>query len=155
MIIIFKIIYFTIKNMEHKNIEQKNMEHKNIEQINMKQINMKQTLIAEKDKYIKKIDAIRAYECTDMMLGYDDAVDILKKSTIINKQIFLFTDGQVNRGTKKMHLIIEEIIKAKKENGICTNSFGLGTNYNEELLRTIAQESNGQYCYISDSEIIL
>jgi len=78
-----------------------------------------------------------------------------KKSTTgeITKRIFLFSDGQTNVGIKDNETIFANVENMYKE-GVSVTTFGIGDDYNEALMRGIADSSKGNYFFIDSPENI-
>lgn len=67
-------------------------------------------------------------------------------SKIINR-VILLSDGLANEGVTDPKEI-EDIVREYKQQGISISTMGLGLNYNEDLMQTIAQVGGGKYYYI-------
>jgi len=66
---------------------------------------------------------------------------------IPRKRIFIFSDGQVNEGIKDKKDIYK-IVKNMHDYGINVSSFGLGSSFDEELMKGIAEYGHGDYFFI-------
>ncbi|MSQ02941.1 MAG: VWA domain-containing protein [Myxococcales bacterium] len=62
----------------------------------------------------------------------------------------LFTDGQVNCGETEPDLLARHATELRAR-GITTSTFGIGSNFDEVLLRRIADEGGGQARFIESS----
>jgi len=72
-----------------------------------------------------------------------------------NSRLFLFSDGLVNEGVKDKNVIqtrVENDIYVKSQ--ITVSAFGLGDDFDEELMRGIADKGNGAYFFIEGAESI-
>jgi len=69
------------------------------------------------------------------------------------RRIFLFSDGLVNRGICE-DPEIQAAVAAWANLGITTSTFGIGTDFNEPLMRGIAEAGKGRYTYLEDGREI-
>lgn len=65
----------------------------------------------------------------------------------------LFTDGEPTAGNKDFQSIVGQVVE-QKSRGITVTALGFGSEYNEELLSSIAKRSGGNYYYITRPELI-
>ncbi|MHB9035230.1 MAG: vWA domain-containing protein [Armatimonadota bacterium] len=65
----------------------------------------------------------------------------------------LFTDGEPTEGNKDFQSIVGQVAE-QKSRGITVTALGFGSEYNEELLASIASRSGGNYYYITRPELI-
>ena len=73
--------------------------------------------------------------------GLIQAIKLFKNSDTKNKVIILLSDGYQNSGSFSPK---DGVIQAKKS-GIKIYTIGVGTDYDENLLKTIAKQSNGEF----------
>ena len=73
--------------------------------------------------------------------GLIQAIKLFKNSDTKNKVIILLSDGYQNSGSFSPK---DSVIQAKKS-GIKIYTIGVGTDYDENLLKTIAKQSNGEF----------
>lgn len=111
----------------------------------------------EKPALIAQVNATRTEGSTNISEGLNVATDVLLKhagnSAGIIKRIFLFSDGQVNEGVVTSNGLFE-IAKDCHSKGISVSSFGIGSDFNEEIMKGIAQHGMGDYFFIKDANII-
>ncbi len=105
----------------------------------------------DKVTMIQLVNNINASGGTNLHPGLDRAKQILLKSKSNNKHIFVFTDGEIQDDNFKCFETVHEL---EYINGITTSSFGLGTNYNSVVIRSIGQYGKGCYYYIKNAEEI-
>eukprot|EP00930_Biecheleria_cincta_P035461 TRINITY_DN24389_c0_g1_i1.p1 TRINITY_DN24389_c0_g1~~TRINITY_DN24389_c0_g1_i1.p1 ORF type:complete len:606 (+),score=119.92 TRINITY_DN24389_c0_g1_i1:106-1923(+) len=116
-----------------------------------------------KERLKSQIQSVEANGMTNLFAGMEKAVELLGGPSLTDLQsqempvtdsnassvrrIFLFSDGQVNRG-----LVDEQEMKhavaAWANLGITTSTFGIGTDFNEPLMRGIAEVGKGRYTYL-------
>jgi hypothetical protein len=69
------------------------------------------------------------------------------------RRIFLFSDGCVNVGITDPHEI-KRRVKAWAEEGITTTTFGIGSDFDEPLMRGIAESGKGRYTFLASAHDI-
>lgn len=69
------------------------------------------------------------------------------------KVVLLLSDGRANSGITNSHRLARMALDAF-QNGIQTSSFGLGTDYDGELMSSIARDGAGGYYYMRDPDQI-
>lgn len=117
---------------------------------------VKSTQVSNKREILKKIDAI--YEdgatnlCGGMMEGYHQIAQN-KNERYVNK-VLLLSDGLVNEGITDAATIEGIASKEDQENGISISTFGIGLDFNEQLMTALAERGNGNYYFIADAEKI-
>ena len=110
-----------------------------------------------KERLIAQVKTIRTEGCTNLWGGVEKAAELLKTHSKqgYTSRMFLFSDGQVNQGLQDKKQIQEkvaqEIYTAQK---IKVSSFGLGSDFDEALMKGIAEYGNGTYFFIAGSESI-
>jgi Ca-activated chloride channel family protein len=112
--------------------------------------------VANKQSIKNKIDAITDRGGTNLMGGAMKGYEEVKrfyKSGYINR-VLLLSDGQANEGITDPKQIEKIIRTQNKENGISISTFGLGNDYNEDLMTAMAETGTGNYYFINDAEKI-
>src|SRR5262249_49922339 len=96
----------------------------------------------------KKLNALSARGTTDMEAGL--RMGIAQVSAHLNPQginrVVLLGDGIPNEESA-----ITGLVQSARSSGISITSLGLGSDYNESLMGTIAQLSGGKFHYVEDS----
>jgi Ca-activated chloride channel family protein len=64
------------------------------------------------------------------------------------------SDGQANEGITDPQQIEKIVRNQNKENGISISTFGLGNDYNEDLMTAMAETGTGNYYFINNTEKI-
>jgi len=121
---------------------------------------------AGKDALKTRIDEIRTGGTTNLHGGLERAAALLgsradfncQSSVIANndgrvKRIFLFSDGHVNAGITDPHEIKRRVTTWADE-GITTTSFGIGSDFDEPLMRGIAESGKGRYTFLANAQDI-
>lgn len=109
---------------------------------------------ADTEEMLALVDDIFTNGSTNMMDGVKVGKEILAESTFTNKHMFLFTDGMVNEGIQDSATIYSIISDTKQTNNINVSTFGLGRDYNGQLMSEMALRGSGCYYYIKSPENI-
>ncbi len=64
------------------------------------------------------------------------------------RRCFLLTDGQANVGVTDPRQIAEEAVGVRMNAGVGTSTFGIGHDYDEELLGPLAEAGGGQFHHL-------
>lgn len=103
-----------------------------------------------------KIDAITDRGGTNLMggamKGYEEVKRFYKPGYI--NRVLLLSDGQANEGITDPQQIEKIVRNQNKENGISISTFGLGNDYNEDLMTAMAETGTGNYYFINNTEKI-
>jgi len=75
------------------------------------------------------------------------------KKTSHQKRIFLFSDGRVNSGVQDKTIIQNKAAEFYAA-GVNTTSLGIGSDYDEVLMKNIAEYGHGDYFFINDKAAI-
>jgi Ca-activated chloride channel family protein len=84
-----------------------------------------------------------------LMLGFEQVEKYY--SDQLNNRVILFTDGVANVGVTDPDQIAADAL-AFNQQGIFVSTIGLGLDFNDELLSTLAEQGKGNYHFISDAE---
>lgn len=97
----------------------------------------------------RRIAAITARGTTDMAGGLDAAVREVRSHYDRNgvNRVVLLGDGIPNRSSP-----IEATVRGAAEGGVAITTLGLGLDYDETLMGTIAQLSGGRFQYIESAD---
>lgn len=102
---------------------------------------------------LAKIDRIMSSGGTNLMGGAQRGYDEVKrnyKSGYINR-VLLLSDGQANEGITDPYQIEKIVRNQNNVNGISISTFGLGLDYNEDLMTAMAEHGSGNYYFIPDA----
>lgn len=97
------------------------------------------------------INTIRACGNTNLYAGWLEAAQEVAKnlsSDCLNR-VVLITDGQTNKGLTITDSICDSVKKIFDTN-ISTSTFGIGEQFNEDLLEKMAEAGNGNFHYVDD-----
>jgi len=86
-----------------------------------------------------------------MMEGYSQ-VALNFKSGFVNR-VLLLTDGLANTGITNPHQL-KNIVTDKNRNGYTLSTFGVGSDFNEDLMTSLAEFGGANYYFINNAEEI-
>lgn len=113
-------------------------------------------LVKNKEVLIQKIDEIYARSSTNLsggtLEGYKQVAST-KKSNYVNR-VLLLTDGLANEGIIDPAQLKKIASSKFQESGIALSTFGLGAEYDEDLLTQMAESGRGNYYYIDKADKI-
>jgi len=111
--------------------------------------------LKHRELLIKQVDDVMVRGSTNISGGLETATNILLKTRIEGRtqRIYLFSDGLANSGLKT-HNELFDLTKSIYEKKISTCTFGIGADFDEDLMKGIAEYGNSYYFYIERSEQI-
>lgn len=84
--------------------------------------------------------------------GYDQVNSAYSRGYV--NRVLLLTDGLSNRGITDRYELANKIRDKNRRDGITVSTFGVGNDFNENLLADIADYGKGNYYYIRNSNDI-
>lgn len=110
--------------------------------------------VTNKQSIKNLIDRITDRGGTNLMGGALKGYEEVRKfynPTYVNR-VLLLSDGLANEGITNP-TEIERLVRNKiKENGISISTFGVGNDYNEDLMTAMAENGSGNYYFISNPQ---
>ncbi|MEO8514607.1 MAG: VWA domain-containing protein, partial [Ignavibacteria bacterium] len=111
-----------------------------------------------KDKYElrEKINSLQPGGFTNLSEGMFEGYDQVNRSYMrgyVNK-VFLLSDGLANRGITDRFKLANIVKEKNRKDGITISTFGVGNEFNENLMTDIADYGRGNYYYIKNSSDI-
>jgi len=93
---------------------------------------------------------------TDLWGGVERGAQLLvqHRRDGFNSRLFLFSDGLVNQGERNKEVILHNVSTIYERDNIQVSSFGLGDDFDEELMKGIAECGVGAYFFIGSTEAI-
>jgi len=104
----------------------------------------------------EKINKLKASGFTNLSGGMFEGFNQVNKSFkrgYVNR-VLLLSDGLANRGLTDRYKLAAKVRDLNRDEGIVVSTFGVGTDFNEDLMTDIAEYGRGNYYYIKDSEQI-
>lgn len=71
-----------------------------------------------------------------------------------SKRMFVLSDGLANVGIQSKEGIMK-LVRKYNEKGIIIDSFGVGEDYSEDIMKGISEAGNGQFFFLETAEIIV
>jgi Ca-activated chloride channel family protein len=102
---------------------------------------------------VSRIDSRGSTNLTGGMLEGYKQVESTKKDGFVNR-VLLLSDGLANVGITEPSQIQSIAQKKLREKGIGISAFGVGADYNEELMTNIAEYGGGNYYFIGSPDQI-
>ena len=90
---------------------------------------------------------------TNLFAGWVYACDEVLEANGEIARVILLTDGHANRGECRVGVICESVARAANR-GIRTSVFGVGENYDDDLLQALSAAGHGNFYYVSTDEEI-
>lgn len=106
-----------------------------------------------KEEMIQRVKLITTKGGTDLHAGwFVGATEVAKvmKEKFMNR-VLILTDGITYSGILDDTVICENVKKIFNK-GISTTTFGVGSDFNEDLLQKMAQDGGGNFYYIKDEK---
>ena len=116
----------------------------------------KSQIIRDKYELREKISALQPGGFTNLSEGMFEGYDQVNESYMrgyVNK-VFLLSDGLANRGVTDRHKLAQIVKDKNRKDGITISTFGVGNEFNENLMTDIADYGKGNYYYIKNSSDI-
>lgn len=106
-----------------------------------------------KDNMIKRVQNIQHKGLTNLHSGWFQGAKEVSKNISKEKinRVIVFTDGQTNSGIINPDEIATNVLELCKTS-ITTSTFGIGEDFNEDLLQAMAYSGSGNSYYIQNNE---
>ncbi|MGK2961760.1 MAG: vWA domain-containing protein [Gemmatimonadaceae bacterium] len=104
---------------------------------------------------LQKLSSIEPRGSTDLFSGWMHGCEQVAEFVHDEKvsRVLLLTDGLANHGTTDRDTIGRHASELR-ERGVTTSTFGVGTDFDERLLRDMAHEGGGNFYYIENARQI-
>ncbi|MFE2586798.1 VWA domain-containing protein, partial [Streptomyces sp. NPDC059378] len=107
-----------------------------------------------RDRVHRAVDRLRAQESTNLgaglRTGYATAVEGLRKGA--TNRVVLISDALANNGDTDPDSILERISTARREHGITLFGVGVGSEYGDALMESLADKGDGHTVYVSNED---
>lgn len=106
-----------------------------------------------KKEIINKINALNTRGNTNLHAGWLTAATEVAKNLSSNSinRVILLTDGQANSGERNIDVVSTHVSNLFSKS-ITTTTFGIGENFNEDLLEKMSNAGGGNFYYIESDE---
>lgn len=85
-----------------------------------------------------------------MQKGFEEVSKHLNKNSV--NRVLLLTDGLANAGITEPSQLNAIALNEQRQKGISISTFGVGLDFNEDLLQNLAENGNGNYYFIASPE---
>lgn len=101
------------------------------------------------------VDTIDTAGSTNMSGALQVGADLLKKHIYegYSKRMFLFSDGQANVGMKTC-AELTKLVAEFNSKGIITDSFGIGADFDSQIMKGIADSGGSRFYFLASSDLI-
>jgi Ca-activated chloride channel family protein len=101
------------------------------------------------------VQKIETAGSTNMSAGIDVGAGLLDKYIYdgYSRRMFLFSDGQANAGMKT-RAELTNLVAGYNTKGIITDSFGIGADFDSEIMKGIADAGGSRFYFLSSPELI-
>ncbi len=116
-------------------------------------VNVPLVSVTEKKSIIQKIESIESGGMTDLFGGWKTGVDQLEQAVTDDSlsRVLLLSDGCANSGLTESAAIVRECNIAT-DKGVTTSTYGLGHNFNEDLMVSMGNSGGGSSYYGETAE---
>ncbi|KAK2945446.1 putative Ca-activated chloride channel family protein [Blattamonas nauphoetae] len=110
--------------------------------------------VSNKDMYLTLINTLQPGSCTNLSGGLQAGIEMLRAHPSTGtRRVFLLSDGQANEGDTSVEGV-NGISSRYRSEGISVSSIGLGRDFNEQMMKGVAEHGGGQYFYVDKAEIL-
>ena len=112
--------------------------------------------LKNKDKLITQVKAIEDQGCTNLSGGLEEGVALVNKhhKKDYSKRVYLFSDGLANEGIQSVEGMSKLVRKLHNEGGIKIDSFGIGDDFDSNMMKCISEYGSGEFFFIDSAEAI-
>ncbi|KAL6047955.1 VWFA domain-containing protein [Balamuthia mandrillaris] len=114
--------------------------------------------ISQRDALRAKVNSIQAGSYTNLWAGLERGAELLVRHAKAGycPRVFLFSDGLVNEGVQDKGRILNKVAnELYGPHGIQVSTFGLGSDFDEELMTAIAERGgHGAFFFIEGANAI-
>ncbi len=104
---------------------------------------------------LEELSSVEPRGSTDLFSGWmhgcEQVAEFIDDENV--SRVLLLTDGLANHGTTDRDAIAQHASELR-ERGVTTSTFGVGTDFDERLLRDMAHEGGGNFYYIENARQI-
>jgi Ca-activated chloride channel homolog len=102
---------------------------------------------------LRRLAEIDARGSTDLCGGWLRGADELREAAADVRRVLLLTDGLANHGETDPDALAAKAVELRAQ-GITTSTFGVGADFDEELLGRIATQGGGHFYFIEQPQQI-
>ena len=107
----------------------------------------------ERDRVRAAIETLTARNMTNLSGGWLQGCQFVQEGAAKGQvdRVILLSDGLVNRGVTAIDQL-KAMARSQRSDGITTTTMGVGMDYNEDLMRAMAEEGGGAYYFIDNPD---
>jgi Ca-activated chloride channel family protein len=111
--------------------------------------------LRNKDQVIQRLEHIKVRGTTNLSGGWlEGCANVAKnKSDDYLNRVILMSDGHANRGVTDQAQLVQMARQKYDNEGISSTMMGLGNDFNEDLLMTMANAGGGAFYFIESPEV--
>ncbi len=110
------------------------------------------TLVNNKASFIRLVKQVQPGNTTALHQGWvQGGIQVCQDLSAELNRIIVLSDGLANVGETNPDVIASDV-QGLAQRGASTSTMGLGDDYNEDLLESMARSGDGNYYYISSAE---
>ncbi|MHA1978011.1 MAG: vWA domain-containing protein [Candidatus Hodarchaeales archaeon] len=112
--------------------------------------------ISEKTSILAKVRSITARNMTDLHDGMMEGVKQVRLNTKLEYRnvVLLLSDGLANVGITAKDQVAKSAKDVQDKHGITISTFGIGDDFDEDMLISIADAASGEFYYIKSADDI-
>lgn len=120
------------------------------------QVILNPTKVENKKNITDAISRINSAGGTFLSGGLQKGLELVKmnKSDQFLNRVFLMSDGLANEGIVEIDKLSNIVSEWKKENNTSVSTFGIGIDFDEDLMTELAEAGGGNYYFIEKPEQI-
>ncbi|WP_020533403.1 vWA domain-containing protein [Flexithrix dorotheae] len=112
--------------------------------------------VTQKESLMRKIEEIQSGGSTNlsggMLEGYAQVKNTFERNYV--NRVLLLSDGLANQGITDMAELQKIVSLKNSEEGISISSFGVGADFNEDLMTNLSEYGTGNYYFIDNADKI-
>lgn len=112
--------------------------------------------VRDKNALLRQVEAIRSGNTTNLSGGMLEGFAQVRGTKTANcvNRVLLLSDGLANEGVTEPEKL-QQIARTKfMEDGVGLSSFGVGADYNEDLMTALSEHGGGNYFFIDQADKI-
>jgi len=139
-------IEYIIRNMNSK------------DKLHLIQYNSRSSIVFEdqndRNFMLEKLKPFETFHGTNLTSAFHQMTILLQKYSQRTgiKRIFIFSDGKINKNVIDHPALLHELTSMKQTYDVTICSFGVGLDFDEELMMNIADYGSGDYLFIQGPE---
>jgi hypothetical protein len=120
------------------------------------QVVLENVLASTREAVIPQVQDITTAGCTNLSGGLQQGSALVEKyqKAGYTNRMFLFSDGLANEGLKTKPEIFKLVKDIYNKTSLKIDSFGIGSDFDSEIMRGIAEHGQAEFFYLENSTVI-